>query len=72
LEKEKLLAVNCIFWILLFVTAMPGSDAPALNDDGTLKDATELEWLNSPSDESCPITLVDHKKRKRPDNSAQW
>lgn len=46
---------------------MPDSDAPALNDDGTLKDATEIEWLNSLSDESRPAT----RKRKRSDSSAQ-
>ena len=49
---------------------MPDSDTPALNDDGT-KDATELEWLNSPSDESHPNFLANHKKCKRSDNSAQ-
>jgi hypothetical protein len=50
---------------------MPDPDAPALNDDGTLKDATELEWINSPSDESRPITLDNRRKRKRSDSSAQ-
>jgi hypothetical protein len=49
---------------------MPDTDAPALNDDGTLKDATEIEWLNSPSDESRRITLDTHK-RKRSNSSAQ-
>jgi hypothetical protein len=28
----------------------PNPDTPALNADGTLKDASEIEWLNSPSD----------------------
>jgi len=50
---------------------MPNSDTLALNNNGTLKDATELEWLNSPSDESHPIFLTNHKKRKRSDCSTQ-
>jgi hypothetical protein len=49
---------------------MPDPDAPALNDDSTLKDATEIEWFNSPSDESRPIGLAT-RKRKRSDSSAQ-
>jgi hypothetical protein len=49
---------------------MPDPDAPALNDDGTLKDMTELEWINSPSDESRPITLANRKKRKRSNSLA--
>ena len=44
---------------------MPTSDAPALNPHGTLKDMSEIEWLNSPSDENCTVSLEDPKKRKR-------
>ena len=44
---------------------MPTSDAPALNPDCTLKDGSEIEWLNSLSDENCTISLEDPKKRKR-------
>ena len=36
---------------------MPTSDAPALNPDGTLKDASEIEWLDSPSDENRTVSL---------------
>jgi len=43
---------------------MPNSDTLALNDNGTLKDATELEWLNSPSDESHPIFLTNQKCKR--------
>jgi hypothetical protein len=50
---------------------MLDSNVPALNDDSTLKDVIELEWINSPSDESCPITLDNHKKHKRSDSLAQ-
>src|SRR5882724_12603717 len=50
---------------------MPNSDTLALNNNGTLKDTTELEWLNSPSDESHPIFLTNHKKCKRSDCSTQ-
>ena len=32
-------------------------DRPALNPDGTLKDATEIEWLHSPS-EAIPKPVV--------------
>jgi hypothetical protein len=46
-------------------------DAPALNDDSTLKDIVEIEWLNSLSDESCPITVATCK-HKRSDSLAQW
>ena len=44
---------------------MPTSDTPALNPDSTLKDASEIEWLNSPSDENCTVSLEDPKKCKR-------
>ena len=50
---------------------MPDPDAPALNDNGTLKDAMELEWINSPSDKSHPITLDNCKKCKRSNSLAQ-
>jgi hypothetical protein len=30
------------------------NDTPALNADGTLKDASEIEWFHSPSD-AAPI-----------------
>ena len=36
---------------------MPTLDAPALNPDGTLKDASEIEWLDSPSDENHTVSL---------------
>ncbi|KAF8888729.1 hypothetical protein CPB84DRAFT_1749457 [Gymnopilus junonius] len=51
---------------------MPGSDddTPALNADGTLKDAGEITWLNSPSDERRNLA-DDLKKRKRANSSAQ-
>ena len=49
---------------------MPYSDAPALNDDGMLKDTMEIEWFDSPSDESHPIALGT-RKHKRSDSSAQ-
>ncbi|KAF8874249.1 hypothetical protein CPB84DRAFT_1753009 [Gymnopilus junonius] len=48
-------------------------DAPALNTDGTLKDASEIQWFNSPSDECHTINLKDsdaQKKRKHADSSA--
>jgi hypothetical protein len=37
------------------------SDAPALRSDGTLKEASEIEWIHSPSAEnrSLPPTLAD-------------
>ena len=44
---------------------MPTSDAPALNPDSTLKDTSEIEWLNSLSDENCTVSLEDPKKCKR-------
>ena len=54
----------------LSLHAMPDTDAPVLNDDSTLKDAMEIEWLNSLSDESHHITLDTHK-HKRSNSSAQ-
>jgi hypothetical protein len=47
---------------------MPTSDTPALNSDGTLKDASEIEWLHSPSDEHRSVSLDDPKKRRRVDS----
>jgi len=47
---------------------MPTLDAPALNPDGSLKDASEMEWLNSPSNEHCSVSLDDLKKCKRMDS----
>ena len=44
---------------------MATSDAPALNPDSTLKDASEIEWLNSPSDENRTVSLEDPKNCKR-------
>ena len=44
---------------------MPTLDAPALNPDSTLKDMSEIEWLNSLSDENRTISLKDPKKCKR-------
>jgi hypothetical protein len=49
---------------------MPDINTPALNADGMLKDATEIEWLNSLSDESHCIAL-DTRKHKRSNSSAQ-
>jgi hypothetical protein len=48
---------------------MSDSDAPALNADGTLKDASEIQWLNSPSDEYRTINTSNPKKRKRSNSS---
>src|ERR1700760_2007923 len=48
---------------------MPDPDRPALNDDGTLKDASQLSFVHSPSDESRPITLANREKRKRSETS---
>ncbi|KAF8887635.1 hypothetical protein CPB84DRAFT_1849809 [Gymnopilus junonius] len=48
-------------------------DAPALNTDGTLKDASEIQWFNLLSDECCTINLKDsdvQKKHKHADSSA--
>jgi len=47
---------------------MPTSDAPALNPDGSLKDASEIKWLNSPSNEHHSVSLNDPKKCKRMDS----
>ena len=44
---------------------MVDPDAPALNSDGTLKDASEMVWPHSPSDEHRKIGFDDPKKRKR-------
>ena len=40
---------------------MSTSDAPALRSDGTLKEASEIEWIHSPSAEnkSLPPTLAN-------------
>ena len=40
---------------------MSAPDVPALRPDGTLKEASELEWIHSPSAEnkSLPPTLTD-------------
>jgi hypothetical protein len=40
---------------------MSAPDVPALRSDGTLKEASELEWIHSPSAEnkSLPLTLAD-------------
>jgi len=43
---------------------MPNPNMPALNDDGTPKDARDMEWPHSLSDKSCPITLTNPKKCK--------
>jgi hypothetical protein len=48
---------------------MPDLDRPALNDDGTLKDASELSFVHSPSDESRSIALANRGKRKRSETS---
>jgi len=67
--EARLPTIDSAFSALL--AAMPNPDAPALNDDGTLKDAKEIEWINSPSDESRPIALGNRKKRKGSESSAQ-
>jgi len=41
-------------------------DTPALNADGSLKDASEMEWMHSPSANNPP-TLSNPKKRIHPD-----
>jgi hypothetical protein len=40
---------------------MSAPDVPALRPDGTLKEASELEWIHSPSakNKSLPPTLTD-------------
>jgi hypothetical protein len=39
---------------------MEDSDTPALRADGTLKDASELDWLNSPSDKHPdPLSVLE-------------
>ena len=40
---------------------MSAPDVPALRPDGTLKEASEIEWIHSPSAEnkSLPPTLAD-------------
>jgi hypothetical protein len=43
-----------LYFFSALLDVMLDPDVPALNDDSTLKDATELEWINSPSDESHP------------------
>src|SRR4051812_19949742 len=53
--EARLPTTDSAFSALL--AAMPNPNAPALNDDGTLKDAKEIEWINSPSDKSHPIAL---------------
>jgi hypothetical protein len=35
-------------------------DGDACRDDGTLKDASELDWPNSPSDIKAPSNTFDH------------
>ena len=45
---------------------MPNQDVLALNNDGTLKDAKEIEWVHSPSDETVPKP----QKHKRSNSSA--
>jgi len=47
---------------------MPTLDTPALNPDSTLKDVSEIEWLNSPSDEHRSVSPDDPKKCKRLDS----
>ena len=46
-------------------------DGDACRDDGTLKDASEMEWPNSPSDSNPHDNLGEENvilKRKSPDN----
>lgn len=42
------------------------SAAPALRPDGTLKDASEMEWAHSPSDERPKLNDEDLDRRKYP------
>lgn len=42
-------------------------DGEACNDDGTLKDASEIEWAHSPS-QSHPGPVLYGEKRKRNDS----
>ncbi|KAF8802316.1 hypothetical protein BYT27DRAFT_7261096 [Phlegmacium glaucopus] len=44
---------------------MSNPDAPALNADGTLKDASEIEFCHSPSTQEQPLLPDTSKKRKR-------
>ena len=48
---------------------MPDPDAPARNDDGTLKDASELEFVHSPSDEQPRIRPLKEMTIESDDNS---
>lgn len=43
-------------------------DNPALNADGTLKDASEIEFFNSPSD-NRPLRKISHTATSDDDNS---
>ena len=43
------------FFFNLSHLSMPEPDAPALRPDGTLKDASEIDWIHSPSDETRPL-----------------
>ena len=43
---------------------MSDPEAPALNADSTLKDASEMEWLHSPSAQAATIPQLS-KKRSR-------
>jgi hypothetical protein len=47
---------------------MSGNNTPALNTDGTLKDASEIEWIDSPSEDN-PLMPSKSKKRKRPEST---
>jgi hypothetical protein len=42
-------------------------NTPALNANGTLKDASEIDWVHSPSAEDPPM-LSKPEKRKRTDS----
>ncbi|KAF8809283.1 hypothetical protein BYT27DRAFT_7094834 [Phlegmacium glaucopus] len=44
---------------------MSDPDAPARNADGTLKEASEMEWLHSPSAQAATIDPQLSKKRQR-------
>ncbi|KAF8799277.1 hypothetical protein BYT27DRAFT_7121274 [Phlegmacium glaucopus] len=44
---------------------MSNPDAPALNADGTLKDASEIEFCHSPSTQEQPLLPDTSKKRKQ-------
>ena len=49
-------------------------DRPAIRADGTLKEASEMEWVHSPSAETVvlPFGDVDVKEAPRPTRNLRW